>query len=47
MAKSIDLEDKLEDMGAQMIKNVANKTNDVAGDGVCCPHIPTNRPTPS
>ena len=33
MAKSIDLEDKFEDMGAQLIKSVASKTNDVAGDG--------------
>jgi len=33
VAKSIDFEDKFEDMGAQLIKNVASKTNDVAGDG--------------
>lgn len=33
VAKSIDLEDKFEDMGAQLIKSVASKTNDVAGDG--------------
>ncbi len=33
IAKEIDLEDKNEDMGAQLIKEVASKTNDVAGDG--------------
>lgn len=33
VAKSIDLEDNFEDMGAQLIKSVASKTNDVAGDG--------------
>ena len=33
VAKEIDLEDKFENMGAQMIKEVANKTNDTAGDG--------------
>jgi len=33
VAKSIDLEDKFEDMGCQLIKSVASKTNDIAGDG--------------
>jgi chaperonin GroEL len=33
IAKEIDLEDKFENMGAELIKEVANKTNDVAGDG--------------
>lgn len=33
VAKSIDLPDKFENMGAQLIKKVANSTNDVAGDG--------------
>lgn len=33
IAKDIELEDKFEDMGAQLIKEVAQKTNDVAGDG--------------
>ena len=33
VAKEIDLEDKLENMGAQMVKEVASKTNDEAGDG--------------
>jgi len=33
VAKEIDLEDSLENMGAQMVKEVASKTNDLAGDG--------------
>lgn len=33
VAKEIELEDKHENMGAQMVKQVANKTNDTAGDG--------------
>ena len=33
IAKEIELEDKFEDMGAQLIKEVASKTSDVAGDG--------------
>lgn len=33
IAKEIDLEDKFENIGAQLIKEVASKTNDVAGDG--------------
>jgi len=33
VAKEIELEDKYENMGAQMVKEVASKTNDVAGDG--------------
>jgi len=33
VAKEIDLEDPLENMGAQMVKEVASKTNDLAGDG--------------
>eukprot|EP00553_Chaetoceros_curvisetus_P001237 CAMPEP_0204618608 /NCGR_PEP_ID=MMETSP0717-20131115/5196_1 /ASSEMBLY_ACC=CAM_ASM_000666 /TAXON_ID=230516 /ORGANISM="Chaetoceros curvisetus" /LENGTH=539 /DNA_ID=CAMNT_0051632379 /DNA_START=1 /DNA_END=1620 /DNA_ORIENTATION=- len=33
VAKSIDFEDKYEDMGAQLVKSVASKTNDIAGDG--------------
>ncbi len=33
VAKEIQLEDKLENMGAQMVKEVASKTSDVAGDG--------------
>jgi chaperonin GroEL len=33
IAKEIELKDKFENLGAQLIKQVANKTNDVAGDG--------------
>ena len=32
VAKEIELADKFENMGAQMVKEVASKTNDVAGD---------------
>ena len=33
VAKEIELEDKFENMGAQMVKEVASKTSDTAGDG--------------
>ena len=33
IAKEIELEDPYENMGAQLLKEVASKTNDVAGDG--------------
>ena len=33
VAKEIEIEDKFENMGAQMVKEVASKTNDDAGDG--------------
>ena len=33
IAKEIDLKDKFENMGAEIVKEVATKTNDVAGDG--------------
>ena len=33
VAKEIELEDALENMGAQMVKEVASKTADIAGDG--------------
>ncbi|HIN16825.1 MAG TPA: molecular chaperone GroEL, partial [Gammaproteobacteria bacterium] len=33
VAKEIELKDKSENMGAQMLKEVASKTSDVAGDG--------------
>ena len=33
VAKEVELEDALENMGAQMVKEVASKTNDLAGDG--------------
>src|SRR5436305_6642282 len=33
VAKEIDLKDPLENMGAQMVRDVASKTSDIAGDG--------------
>ena len=33
VAKEIDLEDQLENVGAQMLREVASKTSDIAGDG--------------
>src|SRR6202035_4679317 len=33
IARDIDLEDPFENLGAQLVKSVATKTNDVAGDG--------------
>ena len=33
VAKEIELDDKFENMGAQMVREVAQKTNDAAGDG--------------
>ncbi|MEK7066170.1 MAG: TCP-1/cpn60 chaperonin family protein, partial [Patescibacteria group bacterium] len=33
IAKEISLSDKIENMGAEIVKDVANKTNDMAGDG--------------
>ena len=33
VAKEIELDDKFENMGAQMLKEVASKTSDIAGDG--------------
>src|SRR5689334_8025882 len=33
VAREIDLQDKFENMGAQMVKEVASRTNDLAGDG--------------
>jgi chaperonin GroEL len=33
VAKEIELKDKLENMGAQLLKEAATKTNDIAGDG--------------
>ena len=36
VAKNIEFEDKYENLGAQLVRHVASKTNDVAGDGMCC-----------
>jgi chaperonin GroEL len=39
VAKEVELEDPLENMGAQMVKEVASKTNDLAGDGTTTPTV--------
>ena len=49
VAKEIELKDKFENMGAQMVRDVASKTNDIAGDGtttVSYTHLtlPTKQP---
>ena len=44
VAKEIELEDKFENMGAQMVKEVASKTNDNAGDGTTTATILTSVP---
>ena len=40
VAKEIELEDKFENMGAQMVREVASKTNDLAGDGTTTATVP-------
>src|SRR5258705_7215560 len=40
VAKEIELKDKYENMGAQMVKEVASKTSDVAGDGTTTAPVP-------
>jgi len=40
VAKEIELEDKFENMGAQMVKEVASRTNDEAGDGTTTATVP-------
>src|SRR5512144_2158489 len=40
VAKEIELEDKLANMGAQMVKEVASKTSDIAGDGTTTATVP-------
>jgi chaperonin GroEL len=44
VAKEIELEDKFENMGAQMVKEVASKTSDVAGDGTTTATRPVMSP---
>src|SRR5260370_10852974 len=39
VAKEIELGDKFENMGAQMVREVASKTNDLAGDGTTTPTV--------
>src|SRR5258708_18214819 len=40
VAKEIELQDPLENMGAQMVREVASKTSDVAGGGTTTPALP-------
>lgn len=35
MAKAIEFKDRLQNVGASLVKSVASSTNDVAGDGIC------------
>lgn len=35
VAKSIEFKDRVKNIGASLVKQVANATNDVAGDGAC------------
>ena len=44
VAKEIELEDKFENMGAQMVKEVASKTSDVAGDGTTTATVLARKP---
>src|SRR5438477_404799 len=47
VAKEIELEDPIENMGAQMVKEVATKTSDLAGDGTTTASSrPTSSPIP-
>ena len=44
VAKEIELDDKFENMGAQMVKEVASKTSEVAGDGTNTHHRCSHKP---
>ncbi len=44
VAKEIELEDKMANMGAQMVKEVASKTSDIAGDGTTTASTPSSMP---
>ena len=46
IAKEVELEDAFENMGAQLVKEVATKTNDVAGDGTCTGYDPRRNEEP-
>ena len=43
VAKEIELDDKFENMGAQMLREVASKTSDIAGDGTTTATVLTSR----
>ena len=42
VAKEIELEDKFENMGAHMVKEVASQTSDIAGDGTTTATVPVS-----
>ena len=44
IAKDVELDDNFENMGAQLVKEVATKTNDVAGDGTTTATVDSGRP---
>ena len=46
IAKEVELEDAFENMGAQLVKEVATKTNDIAGDGKRSKPTPNRSPAP-
>ena len=46
IAKDVELDDNFENMGAQLVKEVATKTNDVAGDGTTRPQEHCSRCKP-
>ena len=46
VAKEIELDDKFENMGAQMVKEVASRTNDEAGDGTTTACLLYTSPSP-
>ena len=47
VAKEIELKDKLQNMGAQMVKEVASKTSDIAGDGTTTATVPVTSARPA
>ena len=47
VAKEIELGDKFENMGAQMVREVASKTNDIAGDGTTTATVLASARAPS
>ena len=47
MVGVLELDDKLENMGAQMVKEVASKTSDMAGDGTITATLLATMPKPT
>ena len=46
VAKAIELEDKFEDLGAKLVKEVSSKTSDIAGDGTTTATVLAQAPKP-